>query len=168
VVLYAFCSSQDQSEQTASDLVATLLKQVIQNRTAISDNVKSFYKNHHDLKTNPTIGQFTKALDIEIGTYKKVFIVIDALDECAEDRGTGAYFLKALRSLTGNINLLVTSRDLPTIARHFQGTKRLDIRAHDWDMRLFLEYRVSISPRRHLGLLRETIVKDLTQNAQGV
>ena len=111
-----YCNYKEQIEQTVSNLVASLLKQIVQDRYGASDNVKSLYELHNHQSTRPTLDELTTALKSEIGAYSKVFIVIDALDEYPEDNGIRLNLLKALRSLVGTVNLMVTSRDLSSIA----------------------------------------------------
>jgi hypothetical protein len=149
------------------NLIASLLKQIVQDQHAVSDNVKSLYRYHKHRKTRPTGEEFINALTLEIMAYSKVFIVVDALDECPEDNGTQANLLKALRSLTGSVNLMVTSRDLPSIAQHFRATKHLDIRANNQDLRKYIESRVSLAPR-HVQNSQETIVKQIVDNVGGM
>jgi len=106
-------------------------------------------------------------LESEIMMYSKVFIVIDALDECREDNATRAEFLQVLRSLPGNVNLMVTSRELPSIARDFRGKKRLTIRANDEDVKRYVRGRIALAPR-HLQGLQETIVNKVVEKVQGM
>jgi hypothetical protein len=100
--------------------------------------------------------------------YSKAFIVVDALDESTEDHGIRATLLKALRSLPGTVNLMFTSRDLLSIARQFQGTKRLDIQAHDGDLRKYVEGRIASLPRRHLIDLQVMIQEKIVEVAGGM
>jgi transposase len=162
-----YCNYKEQAEQTVSNLVASLLKQMVQNRSAISDDVKSFWEHHQRQNARPTLDQVADALKSEIKTYSKVFIVVDALDECREDDATRAKLLKVLRSLGGNVNLMVTSRDLPSIARDFEETKSLYIHAKDQDIRIYLEGRIAVAPR-HLKRLQETIVNRIVKKASGM
>jgi|ERR1700722_4661736 len=165
--VFIYCAYKEQAEQTVSNLVASLLKQMVQDCSTISDGVKSFYDLHRRRATRPTLDQLTGVLISEIQTYSKVFIVVDALDECQEDDATRAMLLEVLRSLPGQVNLLVTSRDLPSIARDFEGTKRLHIRAKDNDVRAYIEGRIALGPRRLQGL-QETIVNKILENVKGM
>src|SRR3984957_19838431 len=114
-IAIVYCNYKEQADQTVSNLVAALLKQIVEDRRAISDHVKSFYERHQRRKTRPTRDQLTEVLISEIRTYSKVFIIIDALDECREDDATRAMLLRTLRSLPEQVNLMVTSRNLPSI-----------------------------------------------------
>lgn len=112
-------------------------------------------------------------MQAEIRRYSKVFIVADALDECPEDNGTRGDLLTELRSLVAAVNLLFTSRYLTSIERDFQGTKRLDIRANDDDIRRYIEVRIQREHRlaRHVRAdptLQESIVNTIVGNAEGM
>jgi hypothetical protein len=119
-IAFVYCNYKEQAQQTVSNLIANLLKQMVQRRRDISDNMRSFYHHHQCEDNRPTLDEITGALNSEIQTYSKVFLIVDALDECREDDGTREKLLKVLRSLDGNVNLMVTSRDLPPIARSFE------------------------------------------------
>jgi hypothetical protein len=164
---FIYCNYKEQAEHTVSNLVASLLRQMVQDSRAISDDIKSFYKRHQRRGARPTLDQLTNILISEIQTYSKVFIVVDALDECREDDETRATLLEVFRSLPGQVNLMVTSRDLPSIARDFEGTKRLHIRAKDDDIKIYIEGRIA-SGRRHLKQLQEVIVNRIVENAKGM
>lgn len=73
-------------------------------------------------------------------------VIIDALDECSEVGNTRSRLLSALRAL-GAVNLLVTSRDLASIAKDFHDAKRLDIYANDDDVRRYIVNRIPREPR---------------------
>jgi uncharacterized protein YPO0396 len=167
-ITYMYLNYKEQKEQSVPNLMASLLKQMVQDRHETSNSVKTLYSYHQDRSTRPTLDELTEALKTEIEAYSKVFILVDALDEC-EHPTTRARLLRTLQALTmaGTVQLMVTSRDLPTIAREFRHTKRLDIIANDQDVRRYLEGQIAAGPR-HLQPLREDIVKNITQNAAGM
>src|SRR3984957_6183603 len=164
---FIYCNYKEQAEQTVSNLVASLLRQIVQDRRAVSDDVKSFFERHRRQTSRPTLDQLTDVLISEIQTRSKVFIVVDALDECREDDATRALLLKVLRSLPPQVNLMVTSRNLLSIGRDSEGAKRLHIRAKDDDMKVYIEGRIALGPR-HLTNLQEVIVNKIVENAKGM
>ena len=163
---------KEQTTQTISELVASLLKQLVQDRPETSSQIKLFYKDHHEArKIRPKLVDLIEALKSEIGTYSRVFIVLDALDEClhsARER-----FVKELQSLARNVNLMVTSRLLPSIEQQFQGVNRLEIQAHVDDMWKYIENRF-VSEGRLARLvnndwaLQEGIVNEVVTKASGM
>jgi hypothetical protein len=162
-----YCNYKEQLAQTVPNLIASLLRQLVQDRPVIPDDVKTLYKRHQYQGTRPKIDETKKSLEIEIKTHSKVFIVVDALDECPDD-GPRTQLLEDIQALAGTVNLLVTSRELSSIARHFEGTKRLNIRATDQDMQRYIEGRIASVPRRHLMALRQEIVERVVENSQGM
>lgn len=162
-----FCNYKEQTEQTDSGLVASLLKQIVLASGANLDKVKSLYSRHKRKGTHPRLDELSTVLNSEIETYSKVFVIVDALDECREDDGTRAKFLKVLQSLPMNVNLMVTSRNLSSLARDFDGKERLDIRATHEDVKGYIESRVSLA-RRHIQELQGTIVSKILENVDGM
>lgn len=136
----------------------------------VYQEIKALYKRHNDRQTRPTLQQFLESLQSVVGTFSKVFVVVDALDECPDQ--TRAELLIALRYLTG-LNLLVTSRNIPAIAQAFHGARHLEVRASDHDVEKYIEGRI---PRAgflniHLGkdaTLKEEILKAITGNIDGM
>ncbi|KAI9878016.1 MAG: hypothetical protein M1830_002174, partial [Pleopsidium flavum] len=171
-----YCNYKERTEQTASNLIASLLKQLVQDQSVtleLSNNVRSLYRQHINRNTRPTLGEFVNALQSEVRRYSKVFIIVDALDECPEDNGTRAHMLSELLSLASTVNVMFTSRYLTSIERDFQGSKRLDILANDDDIRRYIEDRIQREHRlaRHVGadrFLQETIVKTTVRNVRGM
>lgn len=96
---------------------------------------------------------------------------MDALDECS-DR-TRAELLIAFRFLATTVSLLVTSRNVASIAQDFCGTKHIDIRASDQDVAKYIEGRIPLEPSLQTHVendptLRAVIVEGITENAQGM
>jgi hypothetical protein len=165
-----YCNYKEQTEQTVPNLVASLLKQLVQDHFMASDNVKSLYKDHQKENTFPKLTQLIKALQSEIETYSKVFVIADALDECSEYNGARANLLKTLQSL--DVNLMVTSRDLSSIGREFQNTKCVRIHASDEDVQRYIEGRIPGTRIESFvsgnPTLQDTIVAKVIQNVRGM
>jgi hypothetical protein len=128
--VYIYCNYKEQAVQTPSNLIASLLKQLVQDHPAAYDRVKPMYKYHRDRRTYPTFEKLRLTLQSELETFGKAFIIVDALDECSEIDKNRAKLLTVLQSFASIVNVLVTSRDLSSIVRDFRATKRLDIHAN--------------------------------------
>lgn len=96
-----------------------------------------------------------------------MFLVIDALDECdADTRSDLCDYLQQLKEKAGNINLMVTSRDIPELEEDIRPTARLDILANDNDIEVYVEEKIEAMSRlkRHTkkdpelrGLVKQTV-----------
>lgn len=80
-IAYLYCNYQRQDEQKTEDLLASLLKQLIQSRSSLPDIVKSLYDEHKNKKTRPDSDRISKTLQSVISMYSRVFVIVDALDE---------------------------------------------------------------------------------------
>ncbi|KKZ59879.1 hypothetical protein EMCG_05308 [[Emmonsia] crescens] len=81
-IAYLYCNFQQQQEQKPADLIASLLKQLIQRQPSILKVVKSLYNQHKLCQTRPSLDELRSTLHQVAASYQKTFIVIDALDEC--------------------------------------------------------------------------------------
>jgi hypothetical protein len=154
-------------------LIGSLLKQLMQDQSAISLNIRELYRNHVKKDTRPTSTELLRALKSEIGAHSKVFIIVDALDECPEDGGRRANLLTALQSLSKMVNLMVTSRPLATFETDLKGMARLDILADDNDVRMYVEGRIPCEKRlaRHVRkdpTLHDTLTETIVNSAKGM
>jgi hypothetical protein len=73
--------------------------------------------------------------------YSKVFVVVDALDECQTTNGCRQKFLTEIFNLVdqSETRFFATSRDIPGITERFTGTTKLEIRASPNDVRRYVE-----------------------------
>ena len=69
----------------AIDLIAAILRQLVQNRCVVSDNIKNLYRKHSVHNTRPELEEISLTLQEEIKTYAKVFLVVDGLDTWHEE-----------------------------------------------------------------------------------
>jgi Cdc6-like AAA superfamily ATPase len=169
-VAYIYCSYKEQERQTDANLIASLLQQLVQRNPFIPDEISSLYHHHIKKQTRPTLGEWSKLLESEIRRLSKVFIVIDALDECSD--ATRESFLAEIRKLS-SIHLLITSRHISTIEREFEKKASVEIRASDSDVRRYLEGRIEKECRlaRHVKAdptLKETIINTIVENSKGM
>ena|ERR1700722_755420 len=133
VTPFIYCNYKEQAEQTVSNLVASLLRQIVQGHRVIFNDVNSFFKHHQHQTSCATQDQLTDVSISEIWMRSKVFIVVDALDECCEDDATQTLLLEVLWLLPEQVNLMVTSCNLPLIEWDFKGAKHLHICTKDDD-----------------------------------
>ncbi|KAI9770214.1 MAG: hypothetical protein M1839_003242 [Geoglossum umbratile] len=154
-------------------LIASLLQQLVQRTPVISDGIVSLYHHHIEKRTRPTLVEWSKSLQSEVYRFSKVFIIIDALDECLESNGTRDSFLAEIKKLQPSVRLLVTSRYIPTIEYEFEKAARVEIRASDEDVRRYLEGRIERERRsvRHVRAdlaLQKTIIDTIVEKAKGM
>jgi hypothetical protein len=144
-IAYLYCNFRRQHEQKPVDLLSSLLKQLIQERSSVPEKVKSLYERHKDKRTRPSFDEISKALQSVVTDYSRTFIIIDALDECQVSDGGRRELLSNISSLQANtgVNLFATSRFIPEIVNEFGKSITIEIRASDDDVQRYLDGRMS-------------------------
>jgi hypothetical protein len=140
-IAYLYCNFRRKDDQKAQDLLASLLKQLSQQRSSLPDSVNSLYGRHKDKRTRPSLEEILGILQAVAAAYSRVFIIIDALDECQISDGCRQRFLSGLFNLHAKcgVNLFATSRPISNIEKEFEGIPMLEIRASEEDVRRYLE-----------------------------
>jgi hypothetical protein len=139
-IAYLYCNFRRQQEQRPADLLASLLKQFVQEQPSMPKSMKSLYERHKGKRTRPSLDEISKALHSVVADYSRAFIIIDALDECQVSDGGRRMLLSQIINLQAKTeaNFFATSRFIPEIARDFEGSISLEIRASDEDVQKYL------------------------------
>jgi hypothetical protein len=147
-IAYLYCNFRRQDEQKIDDLLAGLLKQLAGCQLSLPGSVKDLYDRHKTKRTRPSPDEISRSLQSVVTTYSRVFIVIDALDECQVSHSCRTTFLSEMFSLQAKCgaNLFATSRFIPEITGKFQRSISLEIRASDHDVRRYLDGHMSHLP----------------------
>lgn len=139
-VAYIYCDYLKHGEQSPINLVGSLLRQLAEQQNPISGSLKNYYDEHRRSNTNPSPERAFEVLKADCGIWSRIYIIIDALDECSEKDATRQIVVKGLLSLqcSKRINILVTSRPIPSILCNFELWERLEIRADSEDIHRYL------------------------------
>jgi hypothetical protein len=148
VVAYVYCNFRRQDEQRTEDLLASLLRQLAQGRSSLPESVKSLYNRHKVNRTRPSVDEISKTLQSVAAICSRVFILVDALDECRVSGGCRSTFLSEIFALQTKygINLFTTSRFIPEVTEKFKREPSLEIRANEQDVRRYVDGHISHLP----------------------
>lgn len=173
-VAYLYCNYRQQQQQHAKDLLSSLLQQLAQGQSSVPAEVKILYGHHRTTQTRPSINEIKDVLKSTIQLYSRVFIIVDALDECEVLNGAYKSLLSELFDLKAKaeVNLFATSRFIPDIRMEFlnKGSILLEIRASGEDLQRYLNGQMSRLPRCVLRsrLLQEEITAEIIKAADGM
>jgi Cdc6-like AAA superfamily ATPase len=158
---YMFCHYK-QADQSAVSLLATMLKQLVQARPSIAEPVSFLYEHHSCQGTRPSLEEIFGALQSVVNNYTKVYVVVDALDECSEWDGTRGQLLSKLSDLQeqADLRLMATSRFVPDTTEKLRDVSRLEIRASDADARRFVSGYICRLPK---CIQRDTTLQNMVQ-----
>lgn len=146
-VAYVYCNFRRHDEQKAGDLIASLLKQLTQSQPSLPACVESLYIKHKS-RTRPSFDDLSKALRAVAILYSRVFIIIDALDECSTLDGCRERFLTEILALQAKCgtSMFATSRYIPEITEKFNNSISLEIRACPGDIRRYMDNNICRLP----------------------
>ncbi|EGN99239.1 hypothetical protein SERLA73DRAFT_160705 [Serpula lacrymans var. lacrymans S7.3] len=168
-VAFIYCNYKEQPK--VDDLVASLLKQLVECSSTTFKNVATRYEFHQQTDSRPTPEDVHKTLVSEIKHFSQVFVVTDALDEITETGANRYKLLKRLQSL--ECHLLVTSRDIKSIGDALRDFPCMRLRANEKDIRQYIE-GCFLLEQTLAGLivedppLKEEIVEGVTKYADGM
>lgn len=170
---FIYCNYKERASQTTANLVASFLQQLVQRRPVIPSKIRTLYEQHLRKKTKPILAEYSELLHAELTGCSRAFLIVDALDECDEVRGTRSDLMAELLRLPSNTYLMVTSREIPSIEVEPNQFCRLEIRATETDVRAYLEGRIERESRlkRHVQadpVLGTTILDTIVKKVQGM
>lgn len=173
-IAYLYCNYQAQHEQRPIDLLASLLKQLAQSRLVLPKEVRDLYNRHENGALYPSLDEISITLRYLASTFRRVFIIIDALDECQDSYGQRRRLLKEIFSLRESrmtvTSLFVTSRFTRDAAEAFRGIPTLEIRATEEDLQGYLSQQIAQLPVWVLTspALQMEIMEKITAAADGM
>jgi hypothetical protein len=140
---FVYCDWDQRDQQTPFNLIKSITRQLVDRRLTSADSAESrlevanFLEKH---KPTPSLKDYLTFLSSVVGKFKRVFIIVDGLDELYDSHREG--FVKVILEIS-NIQLFVTSRD------HISPTKEfttLEIRSNPKDIEAYIEFRIDESP----------------------
>jgi hypothetical protein len=139
-VAYLYCNYKRQAEQTISGLLAAMLKQLVQDQPSFAKPLLSMYDLHETQRTRPSFKEISDALQSVLANYSRVYVVIDALDECPDREGIRSQLIDFCYSLQGQTDLrfMATSRHIPDIVDKFRDMPQLEVRASNTDVKRYV------------------------------
>jgi hypothetical protein len=172
-IAFVYCDYKDKAEQTNVSLIASLLRQLVEQCPDIPGDLRKSYKQYNQRKIRLKSQEYAKLLRSVVASFSRAFIVIDALDECDEINGSRSRLISDMNSLPSSTQLLCTSRFLPDLERQFESCPRIEIRASEGDVKTYLISRIEQESRlsRHVASdpsLKGKIVSTIVRKVEGM
>ena len=107
---YFYFDFSDSEKQRSENLIRSLITQLSFQASSCPDSLATLYSQNQNGQRHPTIQSLMMTLkDIVIG-FERVYVILDALDEC-EDREELVALIKEIHDWKlGKLNMLATSR----------------------------------------------------------
>ncbi|KAI9770862.1 MAG: hypothetical protein M1839_003025 [Geoglossum umbratile] len=171
-VVYLYCNYQAQADQTTPNLLAAILKQLVQARPSIAKPVVHLYDHHASRGTKPSLEEIFRTLQSVLASHSSVYLVVDAFDECSDEEGTRSQLLSRLHALQSktDLYLMVTSRFIPEIMSKFHSVPTLEVRANEVDVEQFVKGQIYLLPNcvQRDDSLQAIVQKKLVEAVDGM
>jgi hypothetical protein len=143
--LYVYFDYAEQRQQTYEKLLANILHQLLRLQDCVTPEVQAIYDNMTTNGIPPGPDEYIDMIKSEIETFTKVFIVVDALDECLDEppEHTAINFVRALDRLPERTRILYTSRPLTTIDDRIKADRMIRVQTDVNDLTAYLENRIN-------------------------
>jgi hypothetical protein len=152
-------------------MLAELLAQLLDSRKALPRPVLQLFERYDSGKCSPQVEDLETTLLIVCKKFRKLFFVVDGLDECVAAQHWSSLQALLKRLKTTSARLFVTSRsnreDISSVLDH---PTRFTITAHERDVRRYLILTVQQDDNFAKlidGSLKSKIVCKITQSSQG-
>jgi Cdc6-like AAA superfamily ATPase len=146
-IAFIFCSFNSPHKQRPEDLLASLLKQLMQKR-AVPEDLQELFDQYKSKPqgSRPSINEIYTSLRTATAIYSRIFIVVDALDEY-DSRYRTAFLDKIFKlQPIARLNIFATSRYIQEITAIFEDRAstlhRIEIQANDDDVQKFLDSQI--------------------------
>lgn len=140
-VAHVYFNYQEQENQTVDQVFTNLLRQLVAGQSDIPATVDSLYKRHLEKGSKLTFEEVCGLFCSFSSLYSRVFVIVDALDECPSRCGRRNIVLTELMMLQSTLsaNIMCTSRPIPDIKAWFPKAMSIKVRASEHDVRKYLD-----------------------------
>lgn len=172
-IAYIYCNYKEPN-QSSVNLIASLLQQLVQMDSHVSDEIIELYNRHIKKRTRPSLQEYSAVLQSEVRRISKNFVVIDALDECTESGGVRESLLREVKHLQPRLYLLVTTRpNISNIVYAFEDAAVLEIHAIEEDIKRYIQDRLKteVILKNHIKKrpgLETKITATIIENVKGM
>lgn len=144
--IYLYFDHRDQESQGLKNLISCLLTQLVQLRGESFEPSKELKKAYNAFKQkgmHPTIPESVDILKAELSWYSRIYLVVDALDECLDHplQNNREEFLRFVLDLPAHISVLLTSRTSSVIEKEVNPDGEIKIAADEGDLRGYIQSR---------------------------
>ncbi|CAM1505018.1 Fc.00g106550.m01.CDS01 [Cosmosporella sp. VM-42] len=171
-IAYIYCVVDQQGEEWIVDLLSSLIKQLVPAKGIIKQSLQTLHSTYSSGRTSPSVEEVLTVLQDLIADYQRVFILVDALDECSNSNSCQIKLAAELCNFgkTPKTSVFVTSRFIPEITTFFEGWPKLEIRAQEEDVNIYLEAQMSRLPKfvRHSEVLKDEVRSKITGVVDGM
>ena len=171
--IYYYIDSNDIRKQTVSALLRSLIVQLIDEEDSLQE-IKAARDKHGNGREQPSNATLLSLFLSLAGKYEKMYIVVDALDECLDAQEMLDFIRKIRDKSPEHLSMILTSQTTWRNAQDLDQLASLDIRITDDvimpDIQVYILNRIQHNPRMEQlpKPTKDNIITRLAQGAEGM
>jgi len=138
-IAFLYCVYAERGDQTIAQLLGSIIQQLLLRQNVIPKGIQEMYDLQEHSNTDPDLAELSTHLKSIVSLFSRVYIVVDALDECDQSEKTRSALLDHLQNLDIHVQLLFTSRPLGETPL---GVTQFKVTAQEDDMRKYLQVQI--------------------------
>jgi hypothetical protein len=178
-ISFFYFNFQSQGTQTPKDVIATLIKQLCQTLEKLEDfpqSLRELFQKCTKNDESPTLTELESEFQRLLGSFKTVFIVLDALDESPKgNRKELNSLFHIMKNSSTRMKIFVTSRPESDIRAAFEeaqfGMLQIEAVKVNRDIATYVEHELTHRRQTHCNIgpaLQEEIKTTLLTNSNGM
>ncbi|RXW18605.1 hypothetical protein EST38_g7250 [Candolleomyces aberdarensis] len=150
-VIFAYCRYTE--KYPTSQFLAAWIRQLLEYDPVTLRHISEAFAIHQRQDTWPSEAELHELLSTICTGFKKVYIVLDGLDEAQEE--VKIRLLEGINTLPPNTRTLIMSRPLKSFECLVRSAVHIDIEARNEDIELFVEKKIAQMPRLQTMLAKK-------------
>ncbi|KAJ4172665.1 hypothetical protein NW754_002868 [Fusarium falciforme] len=119
-IAFVYCDYKDRLNQTPSNLLSSLARQLARRKQVLPKEVKDLYNKHAKNETIPSLDEYSTLFSQLVTSFSKTFIIVDGLDEHVGEEDDGSLNMEFVdRELLIALALRLDDNDLDEDAKPF-------------------------------------------------
>ena len=139
-VAYIYCNYNEVEKQNPTNLMGCVVQQLFMRKPGLISKLEEAYDKHCQTGTPPSMIDCCQLLQTAAAVFPNIFVVIDALDECAEV--TRETVFDKIREVLPTARLLITSRHAFGSQFEVRHSFRVGLQANEVDIENYLHDRI--------------------------
>lgn len=172
-ITYVYFDYRDRDQQSPEHIIASLLRQLLNYKLELPQLVKTMYQRYSPQQKRPSLEDLENLFRCACEMFEKVYVIIDALDECDEKRNRKCFlqFLTLQSSTRPSPRMLITSRPHPQdIKTALAAAASILVEASDSDVRRYLAHTIEVDGDLDIidDSFKNEMVEVIATGAQGM
>lgn len=171
---YYYFDFNDERKQGLEGLLRSILAQLSGQKVKFPEEIQRLHDESTRHQQQPNLSSLIETFFFLIGRFRRVYLVIDALDECTEREDLLNFINEVANQKAGNASILVASRKEQDFVAGLEGITKNSLCVQDAptedDIRLFIQKRLmrDLKLKKRPEPVKREIEQSLVDGAHGM